>query len=124
MQPVSTDEAPKPPGPYSQAVRRGNVLAVAGQVGADPQTGAMVSDDVAEQTAQAMRNVEAILRAAGASFADVVMLRVYLTADDDFDAMNRVYEQFVSEPYPSRTTVSVALGPGALVEIDALAVLA
>ena len=75
-----------------------------------------------EQTQQALQNVQAVLEEAGSGFDDVVMLRVYLTRKEDFAEMNAVYEKFVSEPYPARTTVFVGLAEGLLVEIDALAV--
>jgi 2-iminobutanoate/2-iminopropanoate deaminase len=118
----STSAAPAPAGPYSQGVRRGNVLALAGQAGFDPVTGQLV-DGVAAQTRQALTNLAAVLREAGASFADVVMMRVYLTDPDHFAAMNEVYSEFVTAPFPGRTTVYVGLPAGMLVEIDGLAVL-
>lgn len=117
----STGAAPAPAGPYSQGVRRGNVLALAGQVGVDPATG-QLADGIGAQTRQALTNLGAVLREAGASFADVVMLRVYLTDPDHFATMNQVYSEFVVAPFPGRTTVYVGLPPGMLVEIDGLAV--
>jgi reactive intermediate/imine deaminase len=127
---VSTTDAPPPPPIFSQAVRKGPVLQVSGQGSFDPATGDLVfPDDVRAQTERTLRNVEAILTAGGATFDDVVMLRVYLTEADDFAAMNEVYGQFLTARTPSgvlpaRTTVFVGLpGPGMLVEIDALAVL-
>jgi reactive intermediate/imine deaminase len=120
---TTTNEAPRPVARYSQAVRKGNILAVAGQVGVDPHTGILVGDDVASQTRQTLNNVKKVLEASGSSIEDVIMMRVYLTSLDLFEAMNKVYEEFVTEPYPSRTTVFVGLGPGMLVEIDVLAVL-
>jgi 2-iminobutanoate/2-iminopropanoate deaminase len=119
---MSTAKAPKPAAAYSQAVRKGAILQVAGQGPADPVTGRFVGTTVAEQTRQTLENVRAILDEAGASFDDVVMLRVYLTRREDFAAMNEVYAEFVDEPYPARTTVFTGLGEGMLVEIDALAV--
>lgn len=120
---IATDEAPRPVASYSQGVRKGNIFAVAGQVGVDPATGTLVSDNVSDQTRQTLTNLTKVLAAGGCSMDDVVMVRVYLTTLEHFDEMNKVYEQFVSQPYPSRTTVSVGLGPGILVEIDALAVI-
>ena len=120
---VSTPDAPQPVASYSQAVRKGNILQVAGQGPADPKTGVFVEGGVAEQTRQTLANVQAILRAAGATFDDVVMMRVYLTKVEDFAAMNDVYSTFVDAPFPGRTTVYVGLPEGMLVEIDALAVL-
>jgi reactive intermediate/imine deaminase len=120
---IVTTQAPPPAASYSQAVRCGNILQVAGQGPADPATGQYVAGGVAEQTRQTLANVQAILRAAGADFADVVMMRVYLTDAAHFAAMNEVYSTFVEAPFPARTTVFVGLAPGMLVEIDALAVL-
>ena len=120
---VSTPDAPTPVASFSQGVRKGPFLQVAGQAGFDSATGALVGSTAAEQTRQTLTNVQAILRAAGSDFDDVVMIRVYLTKEDDFAAMNEVYNEFVSAPFPGRTTVYVGLPAGMLVEIDALAVL-
>jgi len=117
-----TDEAPVPIGPYSQSVRIGDLIAVAGQVGFDPATGAVVSDDVAGQTAQTFRNIAAILETQGASLDDVLRVEVYLTTVDDFAAMNSVYAAQFSQPYPARTTVYVGLPLTVKVEITVLAV--
>jgi 2-iminobutanoate/2-iminopropanoate deaminase len=111
------------PVPLSPGVRKGNILQVAGQIPADPGTGGIVGETVAEQTRQSMRNVLAVLAAGGASMDDVVMVRVYLTDTGHFAEMNAAYEEFLTDPYPARTTVYVGLPPGILVEIDALAVL-
>ncbi|GGO61000.1 RidA family protein [Nonomuraea cavernae] len=115
-------KAPAPVGPYSHAVRRGPLLALAGQVGIDPETGSLVPGGVAEQTRRTLENLSAVLTEAGASFEDVIMMRVYLTDAAHFPEMNAVYTELVGEPHPCRTTVFVGLGPGMLVEIDALAV--
>lgn len=120
---ITTADAPAPVASYSQAVQKGNILQVAGQGPVDPATGAFAGSTVAEQTRQTLLNVQAILRAAGADFGDVMMMRVYLTDVADFVAMNEVYSTFVTEPFPARTTVYVGLPAGMLVEIDALAVL-
>ncbi|MFB9833683.1 RidA family protein [Actinoallomurus acaciae] len=117
-----TAKAPRPAAAYSQGVRKGGILQVAGQVPVDPETGLVVGETVGEQTRQALENVRAVLEEAGSGFDDVVMLRVHLTRREDFAAMNAVYESYVSEPYPARTTVFVGLAEGLLVEIDALAV--
>ncbi|MFI9387160.1 RidA family protein [Kutzneria sp. NPDC052558] len=118
---IRTSEAPTPVAAFSQGVRKGNLLQVAGQVAFDA-SGAIVADTVAEQTRQALRNVNAVLAAAGASLDDVIMLRVYLTDTAHFGEMNEAYGEFVKEPFPARTTVYVGLPAGLLVEIDALAV--
>lgn len=90
-------------------------------MGADPNSG-ILCDGVHEQVRQAMTNVQAVLEGASASFADVVMLHVYLTEEGHFREMNKVLGEFLSEPFPVRTTVYVKLPPGMLVEVDALAV--
>ena len=119
---VRTADAPAPVASYSQGCARGGVLAVAGQVGVDP-AGALVEGGVAEQTEQAMRNLEAVLRAAGAALDDVVRMDCYLTSFDDFAAFNEVYARWFPTPDPpARTTVVVGLAPGLLVEVTALAV--
>jgi 2-iminobutanoate/2-iminopropanoate deaminase len=120
---ISTPNAPAPVAAYSQAVRKGNILQVAGQGPTDPATGEYAGTSVAEQTRQTMLNIQAILHAAGADFDNVMMMRVYLTKVEDFAGMNEVYSTFVSAPFPGRTTVYVGLPAGMLVEIDALAVM-
>jgi 2-iminobutanoate/2-iminopropanoate deaminase len=120
---ITTDGAPAPAASYSQAVRKGDILQVAGQVPIDPATGQLVGPGVSDQVRQALRNVQAILHAAGGDFDDVLMMRVYLTDVSHFAEMNDVYRTFVEEPFPARTTVYVGLPEGMLVEIDALAVL-
>jgi 2-iminobutanoate/2-iminopropanoate deaminase len=120
---ISTADAPKPVASYSQAVRKGPILQVAGQGPVDPATGEFAGADIASQTRQTLRNLESILKAAGASFDDVMMMRVYLADLGDFAGMNEVHTEFVTEPFPGRTTVGVTLPPGMLVEIDALAVI-
>jgi 2-iminobutanoate/2-iminopropanoate deaminase len=109
--------------PLSHGIRKGNILQVAGQVPLDPATGEVVGASVAEQTVQCLTNIEAILAAGGATWDDVVMVRVYLTDTAHFAELNEAYANFLTEPYPARTTVYVGLPPGFHVEIDALAVL-
>jgi 2-iminobutanoate/2-iminopropanoate deaminase len=119
---VSTDRAPAAIGPYSQAVRSGQLVFCSGQVALDPVSGAMVGDDAATQTRQVLDNLEAVLRAAGASFGDVVKTTIYLANLDDFQAVNRVYAERFPAPAPARATVEVSRLPKeALVEIDAVA---
>lgn len=120
---ITTTDAPAPVASYSQAVRKGDILQVAGQGPSDPVTGEFVGTDIAAQTRQTMLNIQAILRAAGSDFDDVMMMRVYLTDMSHFAGMNEVYTSFVTAPFPARTTVYVGLPEGMLVEIDALAVL-
>ncbi|MGA2970737.1 MAG: Rid family detoxifying hydrolase [Acidimicrobiales bacterium] len=118
-----TDQAPKPVASYSQAVRVGTVVSVAGQGGFDPATGQLAGPDVGEQTAQTFRNIEAALKSCGATLDDVVRIDVFLAALSDFGAMNERYAEVFSAPYPTRTTVGVELPAGMKVEITALAVL-
>jgi reactive intermediate/imine deaminase len=127
---VSTTDAPAPMPVYSQGVRKGNILQVSGQGSVDPATGDFVfAGDVKSQTTRVLQNIEAILKAGGATFDDVVMMRVYLTTRDHFAAMNEAYADFLgshtpSGVLPSRTTVFTGLPlETMLVEIDALAVL-
>ncbi|MDP0399231.1 RidA family protein [Tsukamurella strandjordii] len=128
---VSTTDAPAPAHFFSQGVRRGNLLQVSGQGPMDPATNQYIAEgDVKAQTLRTLQNVKAILEAGGASIADVLMFRVYLTTRDDFAAMNEVYGAFIAENVPEgvalpcRTTVFVDLPHEVmLVEIDALAAL-
>ncbi|GAB3582667.1 RidA family protein [Amycolatopsis endophytica] len=119
---ISTENAPKPAANYSPAVRKGNILQLAGQVPFDPKTGEIVGTTVGEQTRQVFANLEALLREAGSGWEDVVMVRAYLTDRDHFGDFNEVYNELMPEPYPARTTVYVGLAAGLLVEIDLLAV--
>jgi 2-iminobutanoate/2-iminopropanoate deaminase len=119
---IKTTGAPKAIGPYSQAVRSGRLVFCSGQIGLEPETGAMIAGDVAAQTRQAMRNLGAVLAAAGASWADVVKTTIYLTDLRDFDAVNAAYAEHVSAVAPARATAQVAALPkGAAVEIEAIA---
>ena len=119
---ITTDQAPRPVAAYSQAVRSGVLVQVAGQGPADPVTGEFVAGGITEQTRRTLDNVVAVLAAAGLGFDDVIMARVYLADLADFAGMNEVYTTYVTEPFPARTTVAVGLPPGMLVEIDVLAV--
>jgi len=119
---VSSPDAPKAIGPYSQAVRAGQLLFVSGQVPLDPATGQIVNGDIATQTRRVFANLAAVLVAGGRSFADVVRTTVFLADMNDFAAVNEVYGQYFSEPYPARATVQVARLPkDARVEIDLIA---
>jgi 2-iminobutanoate/2-iminopropanoate deaminase len=121
--PVASDKLAAPAGPFSLATRGGDALFVSGQVAQDPATGALVDGDVARQTDQALRNLAAVLEAAGKGLGDVVRVGVYLTDMADFAAMNEVYRMHFEAPYPARTAIGVAALPlGAAVEIDAIAV--
>jgi 2-iminobutanoate/2-iminopropanoate deaminase len=119
---ISSPGAPKAIGPYSQAVRAGQLLFLSGQVPLDPVTGQIVDGDIAAQTRRVFENLRAVLEAGGRSFADVVRTTVFLADMNDFAAMNEVYGQYFSEPYPARATVQVARLPkDARVEIDVIA---
>jgi 2-iminobutanoate/2-iminopropanoate deaminase len=121
---VATPDAPAAIGPYSQAIRAGQLVFLSGQIPLDPQSGELVGgDDIAAQTEQVMRNLEAVLRAVGASFAQVVKATIYLTDLGDFTVVNRIYgAHFEGAPPPARATVQVAALPrGAKVEIDMIA---
>jgi 2-iminobutanoate/2-iminopropanoate deaminase len=121
-QAISSPDAPKAIGPYSQAVRAGQLLFLSGQVPLDPATGQMVTGDIATETHRVFENLGAVLKAGGRSFADVVRTTVYLADMNDFAAMNEVYGQYFSEPFPARATVQVARLPkDARVEIDLIA---
>ena len=121
---ISTPNAPAAIGPYSQAVRIGDLLYTSGQIPLDPATGALVEGDIAVQARQSLSNVKAILEAAGTDMSAVVKTTVFLKNMDDFAAMNEVYAQFFSEPYPARSAVQVAKLPrDVLVEIEAVAAL-
>jgi len=119
---ISAPDAPAAVGPYSHAVRAGELLFLSGQTPLDPATGALVEGDVAAQTTQVFANLRAVLAAAGRSFDDVVKANVYLVDMADFAAMNGVYGTIFAQPYPARTTVAVAALPlGARVEIELVA---
>ena len=119
---ISTTNAPAAVGPYSQAIVAGDLIFCAGQGAIDPQTQDLRQGTVEEEMERTLRNLEAVLDAAGASFADVVKTTVFLADIDDFAAMNGVYARFFPDPPPARTTVEVAALPkGFKVEIEAIA---
>ncbi len=122
---ITADKAPKPIGPYSQAIVANGFVFVAGQGPLDPGSGQLVEGGVAEQTAQALKNISAILGAAGTSLDQVVKTTVYLHAISDFPLMNKVYAEYFKGPNPpARTTVGdLDLPLGIQVEIEAIAVL-
>ena len=121
---VRTEKAPVAIGPYSQAVRMGNLLFCSGQIPLDPATGELVTGDVAAQTRQVFANLGAVLSQAGAGFDNVARTTVYLADMGDFAAMNAVYATFFSTPAPARSTIQAAgLPRNARVEIDVIAVL-
>ena len=122
--PVSAPLAAKPVGPYSPGIRVGQWLFLSGQVGFEPSTGLLVEGGITAQTEQVMRNIATLLDAAGASFANVAKMTVFLADMNDFAAMTAVYARHVVDPPPARSTVEVsALPRQALVEIDVVAIL-
>ena len=119
---VHTDNAPAAVGPYSQAVKIGNLLFTAGQIPLDPTTMKVVEGDVTAQTEQVMKNLDAVLTAAGTNFDNVIKSTVFLQDMGDFGAMNAVYGRFAGENPPARSAVQVAALPlGVLVEIEMIA---
>jgi len=120
---ISTNNAPGAIGPYSQAIKTGGMIFCSGQIPIDTATGNFVSDDVAEQTEQVLKNLEAVLNAGGAGLGNVVKTTVFLADMNDFAAMNEVYSKFFDENKPARATVQAARLPrDAKVEIDCIAV--
>jgi len=121
---IATDSAPRAIGPYSQAVRAGNLVFASGQIPIDPATGQFVPGGIAEQTAQVLQNLTAVFAAAGVGMDQVVKTTVFLADMDDFNAMNEVYGSFFAEQPPARATVQAARLPrDARVEIEAIAVI-
>ena len=122
MNAISTKKAPAAIGPYSQAIRVGNIVYTSGQIPLDPATGAFVEGGIKEQTRQALTNIKAILEEAGTSMDNVVKTTVFMANMDDFADMNAVYAEFFTEPYPARSVVAVKTLPkGALIEIEGIA---
>ena len=118
---ISTEEAPAAIGPYSQAVRAGNLVFLSGQIPLVPETMELISDDIAEQAQQMFTNLQAVAVAAGGSLDDLVKVNIYLTDIDNFQAVNQVMESFFTAPYPARAAVGVAQLPrGAAVEVEAI----
>lgn len=122
MKPIVTSAAPAAIGPYSQAIEVNGFVYASGQLPIDPATGAFPEGGVQEQTRQSLLNVKAILEEAGLTLANVVKTTVYLDDMGDFAAMNEIYSQFFSQPFPARSAVAVkALPKGALVEVEVVA---
>jgi 2-iminobutanoate/2-iminopropanoate deaminase len=121
---IQTDKAPKAIGPYSQAIRTDAMVFTAGQIGLDPATMELVPGGVEEQTRQVLNNLRSVLEAAGSSLAHVVKTIVFLQDMNDFPKMNAIYAEYFGENPPARSTVAVAALPkGALVEIEAIALI-
>ena len=121
-QTISTPQAPAAIGPYSQAIRVGNLVFTSGQIPIDPATGVFVEGGIKEQTRQSLSNIKAILEEAGSNMSHVIKTTVFLADMNDFADMNAVYAEFFTEPYPARSAVAVKTLPkGALVEIEVVA---
>ena len=122
MKTISTPHAPAAIGPYSQGKIAGGFLFASGQIALDPETGQLVGETVQEQAAQALKNVGALLQAAGATYANVVKTTCFLDCMDDFAAFNQVYATVFGESLPARSAVAVEKLPkGALVEVEVIA---
>ena len=123
MDPIETDAAPRPVGPYSQAIAHGDLLFVSGQIPLDADTGRICGESIEAQTEQVLRNLEAVLRAGGSSWRGVLRMTVYLTELEEFARFNSVYERTLNGAAPARATVQVSALPlGVKLEIDAIAV--
>lgn len=119
IEPIRSDKLSPPVGPFSPAVRSGDLIFFSGQVGQDPSTGQLVSGGIEAEARQLFRNLATLLQAAGKGFGDVVRAGVFLTRIDDFAAVNAIYAEQFEPPFPARTTVAVAALPlGAAIEID------
>lgn len=122
MNAIHTDNAPAAIGPYSQAIEVDGFIYASGQLPVDPATGSFPEGGIKEQTRQSLTNVQSILKAADTDLSHVVKTTVFLASMDDFAAMNEVYAEFFSQPYPARSAVAVKQLPkGALVEIEVVA---
>lgn len=121
---IQTAEAPAPIGPYSQAVLAGNTLYVSGQIAIDAASGELINDNITEETHQVMKNLEAILRAAGAGFNQVVKCSIFIKNMEEFATINEAYAQYFKQNSPARETVEVSRLPkNVKVEISCIAVL-
>jgi 2-iminobutanoate/2-iminopropanoate deaminase len=119
---ISTSKAPAAIGPYSQAIKVGNLVYTSGQIPVNPATGSFVEGGIKEQARQSLTNVKAILEEAGLTMANVIKTTVFMADMNDFADMNAVYAEFFAEPYPARSAVAVKTLPkGALVEIEVVA---
>lgn len=122
--PIHTELAPAAIGPYSQAVRSGNLVFLSGQTPLDPATGALVEGDISAQARRAFENIKAVCEAAGGSMDDIVRVGLYLTDLSQFNAVNAVMAEFFQTPYPARSTIEVSALPRAAdFEVDAVLVL-
>ena len=118
---ISTENAPQAIGPYSQAVKAGNLMFISGQIPLDPKTGDLVSESIDDQAKQVLNNIKSICEAAGQSIDDIVKISIFLTDLENFAIVNEVMKEYFTEPYPARATVEVSGLPlGVNVEIEAI----
>ncbi|MBI9105605.1 MAG: RidA family protein [Spirochaetales bacterium] len=121
---IETKNAPAAIGPYSQAVRAGDIVFISGQLGIDPETGKLVPGDVVKEAEQAMKNLDSIIKAAGGSMDDIVKTTILLDNLDNFTVVNKIYSSFFPEGFPARACYEVSRLPaGGKVEIEAVAYL-
>jgi 2-iminobutanoate/2-iminopropanoate deaminase len=118
---VLSQNAPKPLGPYSQAVQAAKFLFVSGQLAIDPAEGKIIAQDITQQTRQVIENIKAILEAAGYSLKDVIQSTVYLSSMTLFDEFNREYAKYFEREFPARATIGIGLKSGALIEVSVVA---
>jgi 2-iminobutanoate/2-iminopropanoate deaminase len=124
LTPIASENAPKAVGPYSQAMRVGNMVFTSGQIALDPKTGVMTGETVAEQAELVLSNLRALLEAAGSGMNKVIKTTVFLTDMDNFAGMNAVYEKHFGDHRPARSTIAVrSLPKNAIVEIEAVAII-
>lgn len=122
-EPVFSENAPRGAGPYSPAVRWGNLVFVSGQASLDPTTNQIVHGTFEEEAERTFQNVKALVEAAGSSMEKVLKVNVYLADINDFEAMNAIYRKYFPEPFPARTTVQAPLAKGLKIEVDVIAAL-
>lgn len=118
---INTKRAPKPVGPYSQAVRVDKFLFISGQIAIDPKEGKIVASDIKGQTTRVLENIKAILEVENYTLDDIIQTNIYLTSMTMFNDFNAVYSTYFEKDYPTRATVGIALMPNALIEISAIA---
>jgi len=118
---IFTEKAPKPVGPYSQAIKAGNFLFISGQIPIDPETGKLVNGGIKEQTRRVLDNIKAIVEAAGYTMQDIVQVFVFLKDLKDFSGFNEEYANYFKSNPPSRVTVGAEIPKGALLEVSAIA---
>lgn len=121
---IHTNKAPKAIGPYSQAIQTGNTVYLSGQIGFDPETMNIISEDIRIQAGQVLKNLKAVCEAASGSLDHIVKLTIYLTDLADFQTVNEVMQEFFTEPYPARATIQIsALPKAARIEVDGIMVI-